>query len=555
MDFDTICVWVSEVIKLTQPTQTDDHAAQQIQQPQQQQQRQQAHPLRRPLDDRMSSPPKRQRISEDDAPVDPDETPRRIRSQPDNENDDVFTAPAHPVPQSAASATSSFAAQLVASPVFSAAATQQHATTSVTSRTTASSRSSSPSKRALRLPSLLDLVIPVRFTSTPLLAHAIPSDAKGLFESLSRVAAKVGILPAALQDHPDFVGSFVQPFMWSPAGAADESQTALRNHEQLRDITAESTTSLDLLRSEAAWNCRVHTSFLKFALRHADGVDFEPITSAHIMPSFRPRFRTNKGAAASTRSSSSAASEYDSPSQNRPSAHASSAHKMVDFALVLEPDQALRAIISDFLDGQDYATSSINQTRYEPLRERPAPIFMETKVLPGNAESARVQLGIWIAAWHERMRSIIALGGNAKRVITVPLIHAFSGHWIAFFVVDEGTGILDAAMATLASWAKDTFEPVRTIWYTPRGFDVLPMSTYMGRERVPGVLQATTRSIRRSAPPDAIPFGTLFWNTIGLYITVMFNTDRTKEMRLWAPLINPHRYKADTFKFSLFRPS
>ncbi|KAM3504578.1 hypothetical protein MY11210_008297 [Beauveria gryllotalpidicola] len=308
----------------------------------------------------------------------------------------------------------------------------------------------------------------VSFSNPRVLECVLPSDAQRLSESLSVVAGKEGILPAALRHHADFAGSRVRPFMWAPAGVGvtpDEYQTVLKNHEQLQDITYESTTSFALSRSEAAWNCRVHGPFLKFALRQADGIDFEPITSAQIISSFRPMFKSNDGAAsaastASSASSVSAASGHDStPSQNRPSAPASFAHKMVDFALVLKPDESLQTLISDFLHGEKYETASINQTRYEPLRKQPAPIFIETKTLSETVESARVQLGIWIAAWHERMRSIITLGGNVKPVITVPAIQVLDSLWTLFFVVDGGTEILQAAMSVLAGWAKETFEP------------------------------------------------------------------------------------------------
>ncbi|EGX87662.1 hypothetical protein CCM_09623 [Cordyceps militaris CM01] len=409
----------------------------------------------------MSSPPKRQRTSDHDARIDPDETPTRARFQrrPD---DDVFTEAVGPATRSVPPASSSFAPVLTNRPVFSGDGTEQYAT-SETSRTGASSRPSSPSKRApkrtLKVPSLLDLAIPVRFTNPRVLEDVLPSDAQSLSQSLSIVAGKESILPAALQHHGDFKSSRYRPFMWAPpvVGATPDSyQTAVKNHEQLQDITEESTTSLALSRSEAAWNCRVHGPFLKFALRHADGIDFEPITSAQVLSSFRPKFKS-KDVATSTTSSASAASSHDSaPLQNWPTAPASSVHKMVDFALVLKPDESLETLISDFLRGEPYNTASINQTRYEPLRTRPAPIFIETKTLSGTVESARVQMGIWIAAWHERMRTIIALGGEVKPgevkpVITVPIIQVLDGLWTVFFVVDSGTEIVSLARQFVTS--------------------------------------------------------------------------------------------------------
>ncbi|KAM3524551.1 hypothetical protein NHJ13051_004501 [Beauveria bassiana] len=433
----------------------------------------------------MSSSPKRRRTSDNDnndnnnnndnACIDLDQTPKRTRPQ-GHPDADVFTDTIGRAPS--ATSASSFAAVLTSRAAFSAA-TQQHAATRATSR------SSSPSKPAVRVPNLLDLAIPVRFDTPRVLGDALPrDDVFLLFEALALVAGTEGILPAALRHHADFAEPRIRPFMWAqPASVGatpDEDERILRNHEQLREFVDESTRSLALSRSEAAWNCLVHAPFFKFALRHANSLTFEPITAAQILPAFRPVYKSSSGPAFSASSTSASSGNDSAQSLNRSSVPAaSSVHKMVDFALVLEPDEKLQVLIDAFLDGEAPTTVSINQTRYEPLRKRPAPIFIETKTGSGTVDGARVQMGIWVAAWHQRMRSIISRGGGGKPVMTVPVIQVMGGQWTLFFVVDGGTEIrildsglhvgrfdtilgvyqLQATMSVLASWAVEVFEP------------------------------------------------------------------------------------------------
>lgn len=67
---------------------------------------------------------------------------------------------------------------------------------------------------------------------------------------------------------------------------------------------------------------------------------------------------------------------------------------MVNFTLVVHPSSVLQTLIDQFLKGEPWETQSINQTRYELLRTRPAPIFIETRTVSGTKENANVQLGI-----------------------------------------------------------------------------------------------------------------------------------------------------------------
>ncbi|KAI1258352.1 hypothetical protein MGN70_001403 [Eutypa lata] len=53
-----------------------------------------------------------------------------------------------------------------------------------------------------------------------------------------------------------------------------------------------------------------------------------------------------------------------------------------------------------------------------------------------SEEEARVQLGIWTAAWHKRISRLVELGDGA--IITLPLLIAVGHHWKLYFACDRG---------------------------------------------------------------------------------------------------------------------
>ncbi|EEU34624.1 uncharacterized protein NECHADRAFT_82331 [Fusarium vanettenii 77-13-4] len=431
----------------------------------------------------MSSPSKRQRTGDDPSDLypDPDRTPRRPRqliSRHDNDGD-VFHVLAPEAIVSPGS-SSSFTVILATRAAFSSLAIPPLAQTE-TSHSTTQSRGSSPSKRFRKMASLLDLVRPVRFVKEANFGSALPDDARALLEALSAVEAKEEILPAALRGHLDFQDTRIRSFMWnSNANPSVDDRAAHETHDRLRAIVDDSISCSNLHRSEAAWNCLVHTPLLRQATGTFPFLEVEPITSAHIKPAFRPLPAT--GDEIPPQRSNASISDMSSVSEHSMGTtrtSPSSVHKMVDFALVLRPENELQNLIQTFLSKQPSKTSTINQTSYEPLRTRPAPIFIETKTASGNMDTANAQLGIWVAAWHQRLRSIIDLGGGTERIVTVPVIQVVGSVWTLLFVTDAGSEIhlldgdfrigdtstivgiyqLQAAMSALAVWVKETFEP------------------------------------------------------------------------------------------------
>ncbi|KAI8648062.1 hypothetical protein NCS56_01537700 [Fusarium sp. Ph1] len=423
----------------------------------------------------MSSPSKRQRLEDvsDDIVTDPETTPRRPQ-RPGTKvdtTDDVFESPApsfshgeRPLPSghtgSSASPsvapTSVFTAVLASRPHFATPAIDQrpHST-----RSSASSlqrpRSTSPSKQHRKMADLLTLDRPVRFKKEMDMRAALPFDVQDLYDALVMAEHGEEILPPTLADIPGINLRDIRPYMWQQADEATNTQSTgtstqssncsvADKHRRILEIVKLSNESSDLHRSEAAWNTMVHYPLLH-ELTSFSSVRVEPITSAQIVPAFRPSFSGQPSDEVSSQKTGSSFSNTGSISGYDSNASASrmnatkSVHKMVDFALVLAPDKDLEALIEAFTKSSPTAT--VNQTAYYPLKSRPAPVFIETKTSAGNIEAANVQLGVWIAAWHESMRSIMRLGGGMERIITLPIIQVVDGVWTLMFAVDAQTEI------------------------------------------------------------------------------------------------------------------
>ncbi|EGX88126.1 hypothetical protein CCM_09262 [Cordyceps militaris CM01] len=347
------------------------------------------------------------------------------------------------------------------------------------------SRSASPTKRFLKTESLLSLAVPIEFIKPRPLAAAVPNDAYKLMEALSAIVAGETLLPAVLRSHPDFQNDpQIRRHAWrdetqpaSAAAAAAEHTAALQNHEHLCRLVDESLASANRHRSEAGWNNLVHTPLLQHATQNISHLEVEPIMSAQILPACRPLLASGKRVPLPSSEASTAGS---SASGRSFAPIATSVHKMVDYALVLRPSDTLQTLINEFLASEPWERQSINQTRYEPLRAQPAPIFIETKTISGTKDSANMQLSIWVAAWRERMRTVALRAGSNDKILTLPVIQVTGGDvWSVLYVVDDGNRIrvldgncrigttdsilgiyqLQASIAALGCWVEETFTP------------------------------------------------------------------------------------------------
>ncbi|RSL45970.1 hypothetical protein CEP54_014054 [Fusarium duplospermum] len=391
----------------------------------------------------MASPERRSGVL-----IDPDVTPRpRAEEQQQQQhatNTDV----------------SSFVATLRSNSVFSPSSPKKR-------------RRTSPSKRYSTTASLAQLKRPIRVFNPADMTAELPEEDIGLYNELFAVSCKSAILPSGLKGIMGTAGvtkAGVLPFMWQPEDSGANDELLGREHAIMSDILHEAKDATNFNKGESAWNGHVHYPMLKLALSSFSSVKAETITNAQIVRDFQPG--THDGWATGSVSSSAASSQSSLVSDaSSIEPVKTSVHKMVDYALLFLPDDDLQSRIDALLAQQKHPT--INQTVYEALRTRPAPVFIETKASTGTVASSHVQLAIWTAAWQERLRALT----TRPKIITVPVFQVYGNVWQVLFAVDNGHEMLlldqsmrigdtstilgmyqlRAALAVVAKWVEKDF--------------------------------------------------------------------------------------------------
>jgi hypothetical protein len=179
--------------------------------------------------------------------------------------------------------------------------------------------------------------------------------------------------------------------MWQENDDPEQDRQLRQQHVQIQDILAEAAEASTMTKGESAWNTQVHYTILKLALSPIASTRAETITNAQIIKDFRPKSQEKGWSSASSSAASSQSSFLSDDTGTWPEPESSSVHKMVDFALVLIPDDPLEEKIKGFLKKQQYFT--ISHTMYDALSQRPAPVFIETKTSAGVVARSHVQLG------------------------------------------------------------------------------------------------------------------------------------------------------------------
>ncbi|KAK3339773.1 hypothetical protein B0T25DRAFT_363282 [Lasiosphaeria hispida] len=288
-----------------------------------------------------------------------------------------------------------------------------------TTATSPSCRSRSPTKRVL---DLLSFSKPVTYQLLGSPVH-LPASIKGLASTINKKAAyALGIFPSSIKG--DIVAAInddeTPPNDCFTDGSAAEQMRA--EMAQLREVLAASERSTYWNRSEAAWNLLVHWPMLKIALSSLDNVSAELVTAAQILTPFVPEICA----------SGSTTTKVPMLAQS----------KIVDFVLVLQPrfettKPPSYALVQDLPLNEQ----TLNQTDYGPLQYFPAPVPIETKTTRGDLEEAKVQLGVWVAAWFRRMRLLPRHTDEAKATIAVPMITVDASRWAVYYACERDDSI------------------------------------------------------------------------------------------------------------------
>ncbi|THX00407.1 hypothetical protein D6D18_04539 [Aureobasidium pullulans] len=120
---------------------------------------------------------------------------------------------------------------------------------------------------------------------------------------------------------------------------------------------------------------------------------------------------------------------------------------MVDFALVLRPNEKLASALpltGEYIDG---GVRSFNHTRYGPSTIRPIVVSFGIKSKGESLQEAEVQLAMWTAAHLSRLRDLL----DESKIETtdlpwLPLLVAQGLQWYFLFASRSDAGTTDVWM-------------------------------------------------------------------------------------------------------------
>lgn len=292
---------------------------------------------------------------------------------------------------------------------------------------------------------LENLERPVRFLTmcrSDKEAGMLPSDIIPLYTALRHAADAKGILPGALRRQQTFNGETVSEDMFKSEPGEDMAKI-MEVYRRALALVEKSSEILAVDRSEAAWNAMLHYPALHLFLLTCPSVDIEQVDSASTADTFRPLWRRVAGSLGNE-----PVRWPDSTSPANP--------KMINYALVLRPEIGLRSLIGKLLSTQNPVSdhNTINHTTYAPLRRLPAPVCIETKTVKVDLETCNVGLGLWIAGYHHRLRSLLKRrpGASAPKIITTPVIRWHLNKVGIYFAIDTGTGIVSFPVLVGGCW-------------------------------------------------------------------------------------------------------
>ena len=117
--------------------------------------------------------------------------------------------------------------------------------------------------------------------------------------------------------------------------------------------------------------------------------------------------------------------------------------KMVDFTINLQLNDEMDSLVRLLLQRQPSGLQTINQTEYGPVRFQPIAISIETKTPDASEQEARIQLGIWVTAYFNRIRT---LSHDNLVLLTLPLLYVSGAHWFLLFACDRGQRIVRSSI-------------------------------------------------------------------------------------------------------------
>ncbi|KAK7739072.1 hypothetical protein SLS53_005970 [Cytospora paraplurivora] len=345
---------------------------------------------------------------------------------------------------------------------------------------------------------------PVRIHAVPDYSDAVtslPADVMPLYRRIAAANDREKIVPCEVrQEVSGIVRDSPRYFRDAdPVGGA-RAKAVLNSLHGIKRAAADSQTHQ---RCESGWNNLVHTPLLQLvfdcevpgttASPTRAHIRVEPVMSATIagdsIPYLRGSDGDSLGPACSLSVESLLASESSYAESDLSLSMMRSRGVKVDYVLALDiPEEApLRSNISQIINNG--LLPHVNQTAYLPLKESPIAVAIETKT-DTSGQDPLVQLGIWTAAWYQRMydlREQLTGPGPKPRLVSVPLIQVVGHSWHVYFACDVGTSVdifgpiglgstdglmslyvLLSSLEAIKEWAESTFHAGMETWFLCR---------------------------------------------------------------------------------------
>lgn len=332
----------------------------------------------------------------------------------------------------------------------------------------------------------------------------LPNDIIPLYGEIHDATEREAIVPSELRD--TMKRYKLKPYTFKPANASlDAGAQALAAYAMVCTVVQHAAEAQTSDGHETTWNHLVHTPLLRsiFAsaslgmngvteayqpppLRKGISVRFVIAMSAQIEPHSLPTVRGSNTDIGPLDSASVSDCQSQITTSTRVSNRGDS--KKVDYVLVMDmPKTAqLQEELSRVADDFDCCgVPHINHTAYRPLEKSLIAVSVETKTaLP--QQDPLLQLGLWTAAWHDRMGSIRASlfpDAPSPRLPTLPLIQV--GHlWQVYFACDMrisidlygpvtigstetviSTYVLIRSLEAIRKWVENTFQDSMRDWF------------------------------------------------------------------------------------------
>ncbi|KAK0753600.1 hypothetical protein B0T18DRAFT_484288 [Schizothecium vesticola] len=295
---------------------------------------------------------------------------------------------------------------------------------------------------------LAKLESPVRFVySHNVFSTVLDEAGKTLWCDLMALSRDEKVLPQAIrQDLESLIGSkAISESMWDTSPQQANEAAAKAELDKILQLTLDTKLAEQRRKSEAGWNEDVHKPVLRLALAFCPVVQAETVSSAKLVPAFRPPLADAGGHELSAPDVQSSATGTDMGSGTGGGV---TYHRIVDYVLTLDAERAQ--------SNSDVAIYQSLTRQITAFQEKPVPPDSDNKppqipalpaitVFNGSWELAlAVDLDVEVAGQNQPRKETHIVGPN------IPIGNTY---------IVRGTYRLLASLRRLATWMEQDYRP------------------------------------------------------------------------------------------------